>query len=151
MKHPYIQPFKYITVIMKEATNSGMGHLNPTDGFLSVDGDKRFKPVSVDRDGFGVITPNSDGTGMFRPTIGVLTESFDKPMVSTQVLLEGIVPLQCETAVIAGSILVAGADGKIKALVKTTGGVNPSEGQLIGIAMTDGGADEYIPVLIGKL
>lgn len=136
-----IQPFKNITVVMKDATNSGM--TAATTSYVNTNrlkDDKRYHFVSVNSDGLGVMSV----VAATNPVVGVLMNSFDKPMVPSEVCVSGIVPVVVGTAVTAGTPVSADATGSAQPFVADTAA------NRAGIALTSGQAGEYVDVLLDR-
>lgn len=103
----YFEPFKNITIVMKDGTNAGMlnrsrvgkkadGTFNYPMGPDSVmlDNDRRFSPIILDADGLGVLPTTADDDKKI--VIGVISESFTFPGHGTTTCVEGIVPMLTE-------------------------------------------------------
>lgn len=146
MKYPYIQPFKNITVVMKDATNNGMGKVNPNDSFNALRKDHRFHCIVIDDDGTGRLARASDTKGF----IGVLSESFNKVGVGHTVITQGIVPIKSTHPIFPEEIghLVAVShtadkDGQIEIARSTH---HTIVGKVLDSCENEG---DYVPVLIG--
>lgn len=144
-----LQPFKFITVVMKERTNKGMqeesvGKPNMKPLITLVD-DLRYHPVTLDEDGYGV--PISADNKADHASIGVLMESFNKTFAQHKVLIHGIVPMKAHSGVKAGMPAYwdeLGDAGKGELNKDATKG--PLVGKALTSAHTDG---DIINVLIG--
>lgn len=132
-----LQPFKNITIVMKEATNAGVTAVG-NDGNHRVKDDQVHTPVTIDADGLGkAISADTD------VSFGVLMNSFNKAGVAHQVMVHGIAPMVAHESITAGTQVAW--DFTNKGLIPYVSGKC-----LVGKALTGASAKgDYVDVLIG--
>lgn len=166
-----IQAFKNLTIVMAHKTNAGMtdgSHVaSTTEGgtgtaadikdieAFRLKGDLRYTPVVLNDDGLGVALAKDQqihGGEDTLPTgavIGVLMESFDKPMHEHEVMIHGVVPMVAQAEIKPGNPVYWDETNK-----KATATVPSTSGKgiyYIGLALTHAKlANNHVDVLIGK-
>lgn len=172
-----IQPFKNLTIVMAHKTNAGMidgSHVaKTTEGgeatttsspklkdlnieAFRLKADLRFTPVVLKSDGLGYalaqVNDIHGGGAAAAPTgavIGILLESFNKPMHEHEVMIHGVIGMK------SGGSILPGNPVYWNETAKNVTATMPSEANkgiyYLGIALTQAPTDgDYVDVLIGK-
>lgn len=137
-----LQPFKMITIEMKDATTDGMKTVTGKDSVDPVEqlmNSKRFQAIKLEGTTAGKMHQGVIATKSTDVVVGVVGEVFDRPVMGTQVIISGIVPMKCSAAIQAGQKVTVTAAGKIG-----PAGANSS----FGIAVKGGQVDDLVDILL---
>lgn len=149
VKNAFYDPWKFITIGMKEATCDGIndfvgGAANPNDpDSYRIMNSKLFFPVGLDNKCLGRVICDDAKT-----PIGVVSEVFNEVGVGTQVCIRGIVPMKVAETVKPGQhvIWTWKSGTNTKEGLKPLG--TPREHLPVGISLKGGSEGDIIPVLL---
>ncbi|MGL5717310.1 MAG: hypothetical protein ACRCX2_30135 [Paraclostridium sp.] len=149
-----LQPFKMISIEMKNATNAGQeipGNGTPghDTGNIRLKDDRTYHGISHSHDAstsdhMGIVGLGTSGARGLMP-IGVLMESFDEAHIAHSVCVSGVVHMQADANsagnIVPGSTLTINSKGEVK-LDETTGH------HIIGISLGSCGNGGSVDVLL---
>lgn len=140
-----LQPFKRITIEMKDATNQGLYEVTGKniDPVMRLKDPEFYYPVKLEGTTAGKKHMGVPATLAANRVIGVIGETFSVEGVGTQIIVSGIVPMKAGAVIAAGDPVMVSAKGQI---VKATK-VGATSG-FFGVALKGAKAMDIVDVLL---